>query len=50
MARKATKRGKYSMEQMTMEQTGVSNRAKITVLGIGGGGGNAINNMISGWA
>ncbi len=35
------------MEQMTMEQTGVSNRAKITVLGIGGGGGNAINNMIS---
>ena len=35
------------MEQMTMEQTGVSNRAKITVLGIGGGGGNAINNMIA---
>ena len=35
------------MEQMTMEQTGVSNRAKITVLGIGGGGGNAINNMIN---
>ena len=34
------------MEQMTMEQAGVSNRAKITVLGIGGGGGNAINNMI----
>jgi cell division protein FtsZ len=36
------------MEQMTMEQTGVSSRAKITVLGIGGGGGNAINNMIRG--
>ena len=34
------------MEQMTMETTGVSSRAKITVLGIGGGGGNAINNMI----
>ncbi len=34
------------MEQTTMEQTGLSNRAKITVLGIGGGGGNAINNMI----
>ncbi len=33
------------MEQMTMEQTGV-NRARITVLGIGGGGGNAVNNMI----
>ncbi|MGO9021088.1 MAG: cell division protein FtsZ [Syntrophobacteraceae bacterium] len=47
MARKATKRGNHRMEQMTMEQTGVSNRAKITVLGIGGGGGNAINNMIS---
>ncbi len=45
MARRATKRGKC-MEQMTMEQTGVSSRAKITVLGIGGGGGNAINNMI----
>lgn len=36
------------MEQMTMEQTGVSSRAKITVLGIGGGGGNALNNMIRG--
>ncbi|MGD0399540.1 MAG: cell division protein FtsZ [Syntrophobacteraceae bacterium] len=47
MERKATKRGKRAMEQMTMEQTGVSNRAKITVLGIGGGGGNAINNMIN---
>ncbi|MFZ0928386.1 MAG: cell division protein FtsZ [Syntrophobacteraceae bacterium] len=47
MARKATKRGNHRMEQMTMEQTGVSNRAKITVLGIGGGGGNAINNMIN---
>ena len=35
------------MEQTTMEQTGLSNRAKITVLGIGGGGGNAINNMIA---
>lgn len=35
------------MEQMTMEHAGVSNRAKITVLGIGGGGGNAINNMIT---
>ncbi len=34
------------MEQTTMEQT-FSNRAKITVLGIGGGGGNAINNMIT---
>jgi len=33
------------MEQMTMEQAGV-NRARITVLGIGGGGGNAVNNMI----
>lgn len=33
------------MEQMTMDQA-VDNRAKITVLGIGGGGGNAINNMI----
>ncbi|MGA2402266.1 MAG: cell division protein FtsZ [Syntrophobacteraceae bacterium] len=47
MAGKATKRGKYRMEQMTMEHAGVSSRAKITVLGIGGGGGNAINNMIS---
>ncbi|MHC1729756.1 MAG: cell division protein FtsZ [Syntrophobacteraceae bacterium] len=46
MARKETKRGKDRMEQMTMEQTGVSSRAKIAVLGIGGGGGNAINNMI----
>ncbi len=46
MARKETKRGKDRMEQMTMEQAGVSSRAKITVLGIGGGGGNAINNMI----
>ena len=46
MAGKATKRGKHSMEQMTMEHAGVSSRAKITVLGIGGGGGNAINNMI----
>jgi cell division protein FtsZ len=36
------------MEQMTMEQTGVSSRAKITVMGIGGGGGNALNNMIRG--
>jgi cell division protein FtsZ len=35
------------MEQMTMEQSGVSNKARITVLGIGGGGGNAINNMIN---
>ena len=35
MARKATKRGNHRMEQMTMEQTGVSNRAKITVLGEG---------------
>ncbi|MDR3555567.1 MAG: cell division protein FtsZ [Syntrophobacteraceae bacterium] len=35
------------MEQTTMENAGVSNRAKITVLGIGGGGGNAINNMIT---
>ena len=35
------------MEQTTMEHTRVSNRAKITVLGIGGGGGNAINNMIT---
>jgi cell division protein FtsZ len=35
------------MEQTTMETAGVSNRAKITVLGIGGGGGNAINNMIT---
>lgn len=34
------------MEQMTIEQAGVSSRAKIAVLGIGGGGGNAINNMI----
>jgi cell division protein FtsZ len=34
------------MEQMTMDNAGVSSRAKITVLGIGGGGGNAINNMI----
>ncbi len=34
------------MEQTTMENTGVSSRAKIAVLGIGGGGGNAINNMI----
>jgi len=34
------------MEQMTMEYAGVSSRAKISVLGIGGGGGNAINNMI----
>ncbi|MGC9965580.1 MAG: cell division protein FtsZ [Syntrophobacteraceae bacterium] len=48
MAGKATKRGKHIMEQMTMEQTGVSSRAKITVLGIGGGGGNALNNMIRG--
>ncbi|MGO9535124.1 MAG: cell division protein FtsZ [Syntrophobacteraceae bacterium] len=47
MARRATKRGKLGMEQMTMDQTGVSSRAKITVLGIGGGGGNAINNMIA---
>lgn len=46
MARKDTKRGKDRMEQMTMEQAGVSSRAKITVLGMGGGGGNAINNMI----
>ncbi len=36
------------MEQMTMEQAGLSSRAKITVMGIGGGGGNAINNMIRG--
>jgi len=36
------------MEQMTMEQTGVSSRAKITVMGIGGRGGNALNNMIRG--
>ena len=35
------------MEHTTMEHNTVSNRAKITVLGIGGGGGNAINNMIS---
>ncbi len=34
------------MEQMTMEYPEVNHRAKITVLGIGGGGGNAINNMI----
>ncbi|MGC8491798.1 MAG: cell division protein FtsZ [Syntrophobacteraceae bacterium] len=47
MAKKATKRGSLNMEQTTMEQTGLSNRAKITVLGIGGGGGNAINNMIA---
>lgn len=46
MARKETKRGKDQMEQMTMEYAGVSSRAKISVLGIGGGGGNAINNMI----
>jgi len=46
MARKETKRGKDSMEQMKMEYAGVSSRAKISVLGIGGGGGNAINNMI----
>ncbi|MDR3567751.1 MAG: cell division protein FtsZ [Syntrophobacteraceae bacterium] len=47
MARNATKRGKLNMEHTTMEPTGVSNRAKIAVLGIGGGGGNAINNMIT---
>ena len=34
------------MEQMTMERAVVGSGAKITVLGIGGGGGNAINNMI----
>jgi cell division protein FtsZ len=34
------------MEQMTMEYPEANHRAKITVLGIGGGGGNAINNMI----
>lgn len=34
------------MTQMTIDYAGASNRAKITVLGIGGGGGNAINNMI----
>jgi len=34
------------MEQTTMEQSAVGNKARITVLGIGGGGGNAINNMI----
>ncbi len=34
------------MEKMT-EDAVLSNRAKITVLGIGGGGGNAINNMIT---
>jgi cell division protein FtsZ len=34
------------MEQLTMERAGIGSRAKITVLGIGGGGGNAINNMI----
>ncbi len=33
------------MEQMTMENA-ISNQARITVLGMGGGGGNAINNMI----
>jgi cell division protein FtsZ len=48
MAGKAIRRGKHIMEQMTMDQVGVSSRAKITVLGIGGGGGNAINNMIRG--
>jgi cell division protein FtsZ len=47
MARTATNRGKLNLEQTTMDTTGVSNRAKITVLGIGGGGGNAINNMIT---
>ncbi|MFZ2446761.1 MAG: cell division protein FtsZ [Syntrophobacteraceae bacterium] len=47
MARKETKRGKDRMTQMTMDYAGVSSRAKITVLGIGGGGGNAINNMIT---
>ncbi|MEM5789773.1 MAG: cell division protein FtsZ, partial [Syntrophobacteraceae bacterium] len=46
MARKEKKRGKDSMEQMTMEYPGISSRAKICVLGMGGGGGNAINNMI----
>jgi cell division protein FtsZ len=46
MARKATKRGMLHMEQKT-EHAVLSNRAKITVLGIGGGGGNAINNMIT---
>ncbi|MCE5333443.1 MAG: cell division protein FtsZ [Desulfobacteraceae bacterium] len=45
MARKETKRGKDRMEQMTMEKA-ISNQARITVLGMGGGGGNAINNMI----
>lgn len=46
MARKEANRGKDAMEQMTIGDAGTSNRAKITVLGIGGGGGNAINNMI----
>jgi cell division protein FtsZ len=35
------------MEQTIIGQDTVGNRAKITVLGIGGGGGNAINNMIN---
>jgi len=35
------------MEQMTMERAGIANKARISVLGIGGGGGNAINNMIN---
>ncbi len=35
------------MTQMTIDYAESSNRAKITVLGIGGGGGNAINNMIN---
>lgn len=46
MARKEAKRGKDGMEQMTIGNAGISSRAKITVLGMGGGGGNAINNMI----
>jgi cell division protein FtsZ len=45
MASKVSKRGKG--KQMTiMESITAGNRARISVLGIGGGGGNAINNMI----
>jgi cell division protein FtsZ len=46
MAKRDTKRGKDRPMENNFESATFVNRAKITVLGIGGGGGNAINNMI----
>ncbi|ABK19145.1 cell division protein FtsZ [Syntrophobacter fumaroxidans MPOB] len=46
MTRKEQKRGKGRNMEKTPDAMAV-NRAKISVLGIGGGGGNAINNMIN---